>query len=86
MAELVRRIADIDHSYREVAENMGQLYMLADSLSARELTRRLDEPMRNASRNELVLRILLDELQVRAQRRSQSAAHETFAPARRSRR
>lgn len=68
LVELARRVADIDGTYRQAAERMGQLYMYADSVRAHELTRRLDEPMRNASRNELMLRALLDELQACVQR------------------
>lgn len=67
VVELARRVADIDSTYRQAAERMGQLYMYADSVRAYELTRRLDEPMRNASRNEMMLRALLDELQACAQ-------------------
>lgn len=66
IVELVRRMADIDSTYREAAERMGQLYLFADSIQAHELTRRLDEPMRNAARNELMLRALLDEIHAQA--------------------
>jgi hypothetical protein len=45
---------------------MGQLYLFADSIQAHEFTRRLDEPMRNAARNELMLRALLDEIHAQA--------------------
>jgi len=66
LAELLRRLRDIDHSYRDAAEKMGQLYMFADGNQAAALTRRLDQPMRNASQNERDLAALLDELQVLA--------------------
>jgi len=66
LAELLRRLRDIDQSYRAVAEKMGQLYMFADGSQAAALTRRLDLPMRNASQNERDFAALLDELQVLA--------------------
>lgn len=66
LAELVRRLRDIDHRYREAAERMGQLYMFADGNRVASLTRRLDQPMRNASQNEQAFAALLDELQVLA--------------------
>ena len=66
LAELLRRLRDIDQSYRAVAEKMGQLYMFADGNQAAALTRRLDLPMRNASQNERDFAALLDELQVLA--------------------
>ncbi len=64
LAELIRRLRDIDHSYRAAAEKMGQLYMFADGTPAAALTRRLDQPMRNAAQNEQAFAALLDELQV----------------------
>lgn len=67
LAELLRRLRDIDQSYRATAEKIGQLYMFADGTQAAALTRRLDQPMRNASQNERDFAALLDELQVLAQ-------------------
>ncbi len=67
LAELLRALRGIDHSYRAAAENMGQLYMFADGKQEAALTRRLDQPMRNASQNERDLAALLDELQVLSQ-------------------
>ncbi len=66
LAELLRRLRDIDHSYRAAAEKMGQLYMYADGHQAAALTRRLDQPMRNAAQHERDLAALVDELQVLA--------------------
>ena len=37
--ELLRRVQDINNSYRAVAEKMGQLYMCADELQLTALTR-----------------------------------------------
>jgi hypothetical protein len=67
--ELVRRVQDIDNSYRAVAEKMGQLYMRADSLKVVGLTGRLDKPMRNASENEQMFTALLEELNIHLNRR-----------------
>jgi len=67
LAELLRRLRDIDHSYRVAAEKMGQLYMFADGNRAAALTRRLDQPLRNASQNERAFAALLDELQMLAE-------------------
>lgn len=64
LAELTRRLRDIDRSYREAAEKMGQLYMFANGNRAAALARRLDQPMRNASHNEQALAALLDELRL----------------------
>lgn len=66
LAELLRRLRDIDLSYRVAAEKMGQLYMFADGNQAGALTRRLDQPLRNASQNEQAFAALLDELQMLA--------------------
>ena len=38
VGELTRRVQDIDHSYRAVAEKMGQLYMCADENKLVSLT------------------------------------------------
>ncbi len=64
LAELTRRVQDIDHSYRAVAEKMGQLYMCADENKVTSLTEVLDKPMRNASDNEQTFAAILDELKV----------------------
>jgi hypothetical protein len=64
LAELTRRVQDIDNSYRAVAEKMGQLYMCADSNQVVSLTRSLDKPMRNASDNERTFAAILDELRM----------------------
>jgi hypothetical protein len=71
LAELVRRVSEIDNSYRDVAEKMGQLYMFADANKAIAMTRRLDQPMKNAAQNERAFAAILDELQVLAQRSGQ---------------
>ncbi|MEO8056866.1 MAG: hypothetical protein ABI671_00980 [Burkholderiales bacterium] len=70
LGELLRRLRDIDRSYRDSAEKMGQLYMFADANRATALTRRLDQPMRNASQNEQAFAALLDELQMLTERPS----------------
>ncbi len=64
VAELTRRIQDIDNSYRAVAEKMGQLYMCADENKVVSLTETLDKPMRNASDNEQTFAAILEELRV----------------------
>jgi len=69
LAELTRRVQDIDNSYRAVAEKMGQLYMLADENKITALTTGLDKPMRNASDNEQMFAAILDDLRVQANRR-----------------
>lgn len=69
--ELTRRVEDIDHSYRAVAEKMGQLYMCADTHRLTALTRRLDKPMRNASENEQTFAAILEELRMHATPRTQ---------------
>jgi hypothetical protein len=66
LGELLRRLREIDRSYRATAEKMGQLYMFADGNRASALTRRLDQPMRNAAQNEQAFAALLDELQMLA--------------------
>ncbi|MGE0356971.1 MAG: hypothetical protein AB7P08_08655 [Burkholderiales bacterium] len=68
LAELTRRVQDIDNSYRAVAEKMGQLYMLADEKKVVSLTRGLDKPMRNASDNERAFAAILEELRAHANR------------------
>lgn len=69
IADLTRRVEDIDNSYRAVAEKMGQLYMCADGHKLTALTRRLDKPMRNASENEQAFAAILEELRMHANRR-----------------
>ena len=63
LTELIRRVQDINNSYRAVAEKMGQLYMCADELKFTALTQELDKPMRNASDNEQMFSAALEELQ-----------------------
>jgi hypothetical protein len=69
LAEVIRRVREIEASYRDVAQKMGQLYMYADQHELGSLTRNLDRPMRNASDNERVMVSILDELQLSAGRR-----------------
>ena len=69
LAELIRRVQDIDNSYRAVAEKMGQLYMLADEHKLASMTSSLDKPMRNASDNEQMFAAILEELRAHAIRR-----------------
>lgn len=64
LGELTRRIEDIDNSYRAVAEKMGRLYMCADENHLLSLTRSLDKPMRNASKNEQMFASILSELRM----------------------
>ena len=64
LGEQTRRVQDIDHSYRAVAEKMGQLYMCADENKVVSLTETLDKPMRNASDNEQTFAAILDELRI----------------------
>lgn len=66
VSELLRRVQDINNSYRAVAEKMGQLYMSADELKLTSLTKALDKPMRNASDNEQMFAAILEELQASA--------------------
>ena len=63
LTELIRRVQDINNSYRAVAEKVGQLYMCADELKFASLTRELDKPMRNASDNEQMFGATLEDLQ-----------------------
>jgi len=67
--ELIKRIQDIDNSYRAVAQKMGQLYMCADENKVASLTRSLDKPMRNASDNEQTFASILDDLRMVANQR-----------------
>ena len=69
LGDLIRRVQDIDRSYRAVAEKMGQLYMCADSNKVAALTRSLDKPMRNASDNEQMFAAILEEMRLCANRR-----------------
>ena len=69
LAELIRRVREIESSYRAAAHKMGQLYMYADQHEHAALTRSLDQPMRNASANERTLAAILDELLASAKRR-----------------
>lgn len=66
LSELMRRVEDIDNSYRAVAEKMGQLYMCADENKVASLTSSLDKPMRNASENEQMFAGILKELRKHA--------------------
>ncbi len=68
LQDLLRRVQDIDNSYRAVAEKMGQLYMCADENHVASLTRSLDKPMRNASENEQMFAAILEELKTHANR------------------
>lgn len=68
-AELIRRVREIEATYRDAAQKMGQLYMYADQHQLAMLTRDLDRPMRNASENECAMVSILDELQLTAVRR-----------------
>lgn len=67
-AELVRRLREIEASYRAAAQQMGQLYMYADGHASAAFTRRLDPPMRRAADNERAVAALLDELQTNTTR------------------
>ncbi|SBT05890.1 hypothetical protein ACCAA_270122 [Candidatus Accumulibacter aalborgensis] len=69
LKELLRRVQDIDNSYRAVAEKMGQLYMFADENKVTSMTGRLDKPMRNASENEQTFAAILEELRMIANQR-----------------
>lgn len=73
VAELVRRVRDIDDSLRAAVEKMGQLYMFADLSQAPALTRCLDLPMRSAAHNERAFAGLLDDLQMIARSRAAQA-------------
>ncbi|PKO67450.1 MAG: hypothetical protein CVU22_12295 [Betaproteobacteria bacterium HGW-Betaproteobacteria-16] len=67
--ELKRRVLEIEAGYREVAQQMGQLYMYADQQGLVFLNRYLDRPMRTASENERAMVSILDELQLNMTRR-----------------
>lgn len=69
LAELTRRVEDIDNSYRAVAVKMGQLYMCADENKVASLTQMLDKPMRNASDNEQAFAAILEDLRQHASQR-----------------
>ncbi|CAN5756010.1 hypothetical protein BH11PSE8_BH11PSE8_07400 [soil metagenome] len=69
LAELIRRVRDIEATYRDAAQKMGQLYIYADQNGLTHLTRDLDRPMRNASDNERAMVSILDALQLTASRR-----------------
>lgn len=71
LAELIRRLQDIEGSYRAVAQKMGQLYIYADQHELASLTRTLDRPMQYAAANERALSAILDALKVRSIRRQQ---------------
>lgn len=63
--ELIRRVADIDHLYRTLAEKMGQLYLKADEAGLAPVTGLLDKPLRDASENHQALVALHDEMSMR---------------------
>ncbi len=69
LGELVRRVQDIDATYRDVARKMGQLYLCADANHVASLTRTLDRPMRNTSDDEQAFADLLEQLRGAARRR-----------------
>jgi len=69
LEELLRRVQDIDNSYRAVALKMGQLYMCADENKVAALTRGLDKPMRNASDNEQTFASILEALRMATHQR-----------------
>jgi hypothetical protein len=71
LAELIRRVRDIETAYCEVAQKMGQLYMYADRHDLALLTCELDRPMRNASDAERTMASILEELKLNAIRRQQ---------------
>lgn len=68
--DLVKRVGDIDHAYRSLAEKMGQLYMKADEAGLAEITALLDKPMRNASDNHQSFVALVDEVRIRRSQRT----------------
>lgn len=70
LAELTRRIQDIDNSYRAVAEKVGALYIYADENNVAALNRSLDKPMRNASENEQTFAAILEDLRMYGNRRA----------------
>lgn len=63
LAELARHARSADEHYRAAAEQIGQLYMSADTHRLVGLTRSLDEPMRRAAEIERTFAGLLHELQ-----------------------
>jgi hypothetical protein len=63
LAELTRYARSAEEHYRAAAEQVGQLYMRADTHSLVGLTRSLDEPMRHAAEIERIFAGLLHELQ-----------------------
>lgn len=63
LAELARRARAIEAHYRAAAEDVGQLYMRADTHRLSGLTRSLDVPMRRAFEIERSFAHLLRELQ-----------------------
>ncbi len=63
LAELARQARAIEAHYRAAAEDIGQLYMRADTCRLGGLTRSLDEPMRRAAEIERTFAHLLRELQ-----------------------
>jgi hypothetical protein len=69
LAELVRHARQADEHYRAAAEQIGRLYMCADTHRLVALTRSLDQPMRRAAEVERSFAGLLRELQVCAARR-----------------
>lgn len=68
--DMVKRVGDIDHAYRSLAEKMGQLYMKADEAGLAEITTLLDKPMRNASDNHQSFVALADEVRIRRGQRT----------------
>lgn len=68
LAELTRRVQDIDNSYRAIAGKMAQLYLFADENKVAALTQGLDKPMRNASENEQMFADILKELKIQGNR------------------
>lgn len=70
LEDLIRRVTDIDNTYRAVAEKVGQLYMKADDAGLNTVTELLDKPMRNASDNQQTFAELLGELQAAIHQRA----------------
>lgn len=68
LLELKRRVLEIEAGYREVAQQMGQLYMYADQEGLCFLTRYLDRTMSTAAENERAMVSILDELRFHANR------------------
>ena len=71
LAELIRRVQEIDTAYRAVAQKMGLLYMYADRHALPSLTRSLDKPMRHAADIERTAAAILDTLRMNSKRRTQ---------------